>query len=58
MKIDQKVIARLDELIQMGEKEMKGTHRGNFRGTSVNDNVLSHQFATSSLNLLSNVFGE
>ena len=59
MKIDQKVIARLDELVEMGEKSVGPLQHSEFGADYRNvETSISYQFGTSSLNLLSRVFGE
>lgn len=63
MKIDQKVIARLDELIAMGEKAMGTSYSRSgpgytYFGDNGVDTSISYQFGASSLNLLSKIFGE
>jgi hypothetical protein len=60
MRIDEKIITRLDELLQMGERVL-ASRRDPGRGSVADARVdapLAHQWATSVQNLLSRVFGQ
>ncbi len=60
MNADDKIVARLQELVSLGERVL-GTRRSpgqNVIGDSRVDGELAHQWATSTLNLLERVFGK
>lgn len=59
MKTDEKVVARLDELLELGQKVLD-THYKPFSNVMTDDYVngeLAHQWVTSSMSLLGRVFG-
>lgn len=60
MNVDDKILARLEELIELGKKVL-ATRRSPVRGHITSDFVdvqLANQWFTSCLNLLERVFGE
>jgi hypothetical protein len=63
MKIDKKIVDRLEQLIEMGAQvsrtaTSRSTRTVEFWGDHAVDNEMSHQWGTSCLNLLGRVFGK
>jgi len=65
MKLDEKIISRLDELVEKGEAVLKTYRSGSgssggitWSGRSTVNSQISYEWGTSCLNILANVFGK